>query len=223
MADIALTTVDLGVLTIIGLSGLMAFFRGFVREFISLASWLGASYVTLRALPTVSKYLEPEVGSPVIATGIAAVAIFFITLILISIVTGLILKVLKPAAKVGLFDNLLGLCFGVARGTLIVAIAYYIMGVVIVEKDFPKAVLEAKSRPYIAQAATWVGTFTPQALNVITDKKPLNTDALKNSAGKVVKAIDDGAEALPDADTAPNNLPSFEDLQERLREENANR
>mgnify|MGYP003386388361 CR=1 FL=1 len=223
MADISLNIVDLGVLTIIGLSALMAFFRGFVREFISLASWVGASYVTLRTLPIVSKYLEPQVGSPVIATGIAAVAIFFITLILISIVTGLILKVLKPAAKVGLFDNLLGLCFGVARGTLMVAIAYYIMGIVIVEKDFPEAVKEAKSRPYIAQAATWVGTLTPTALNAITDKKSLNTDGLKASGAKVIKALDEGAAALPDEDTPDETMPSIEDLQQRLREENEKR
>lgn len=223
MADITLNMVDLGVLTVIGLSGLMAFFRGFVREFISLASWVGASYVTLRALPIVSKYVEPEVGSPVIATGIAAVAIFFTTLILISIVTGLFLKLLKPAAKVGLFDNLLGLGFGVARGTLMVAIAYYIMGIVIVEKDFPEAVKEAKSRPYIAQAATWVGTLTPTALNAITDKNPINTDALKNSADRVGKALDDGAAALPDDDAISNNRPSIEDLQQRLREENERR
>lgn len=223
MADITLTMVDLGVLTVIGLSGLMAFFRGFVREFISLASWVGASYVTLRALPIVSKYLEPEVGSPVIATGIAAVAIFFTTLILISIVTGLFLKLLKPAAKVGLFDNLLGLGFGVARGTLMVAIAYYIMGIVIVEKDFPQAVKEAKSRPYIAQAAAWVGTLTPTALNAITDKNPITTDALKNSADTVSKALDDGAAALPDDDAISNNRPSIEDLQQRLREENERR
>ena len=215
--------VDLGVLTVIGLSGLMAFFRGFVREFISLASWVGASYVTLRTLPIVSKYVEPEVGSPVIATGIAAVAIFFTTLILISIVTGLFLKLLKPAAKVGLFDNLLGLGFGVARGTLMVAIAYYIMGIVIVEKDFPEAVKEAKSRPYIAQAATWVGTLTPTALNAITDKNPINTDALKQSADTVGKALDDGAAALPDDDAISNNRPSIEDLQQRLREENEKR
>jgi len=220
MADITLNMVDLGVLTVIGLSGLMAFFRGFVREFISLASWVGASYVTLRTLPIVNQYLEPQVGSPVIATGIAAVAIFFITLILISIVTGLFLKLLKPAAKAGLFDNLLGLCFGVARGTLIVAIAYYIMGIVIVENDFPKVVKDAQSRPYIAKAAQWVGALTPKALDAITDKKPINTEALKNSAAKVVKALDDGAATLPDDDTPTSNLPSFEDLQQRLREEN---
>lgn len=221
MADISLNMVDLGVLIVIGLSALMAFFRGFVREFISLASWVGASYVTLRTLPIVSKYLEPQVGSPVIATGIAAVGIFFTTLIVISIITGLILKVLKPSAKVGLFDNLLGLCFGVARGTLIVAIAYYIMGIVIVENDFPKVVKEAKARPYIAEAAKWVGAFTPTALNAITDKKPINTDALKNSAAKAVKAIDEGASTVIDEDTPTNNMPSFEDLQQRLREENA--
>lgn len=223
MTDIGLNMFDLGVLTVVGLSALMAFFRGFVREFISLTAWVAASIVTLRTLPAVSKYLEPQVGSPVIATGIASVAIFFITLIVITIITGLILKVLKPSAKVGLLDNLLGLCFGAARGTLIVAIAYYIMGIAILEKDFPKVIQDAYSRPYIAQAARWVGTLTPTALDAITDKKLLDTDALKRSKAKVVKALDDGANALDHSNSDSSDSLSIEDLKQRLREENERR
>jgi membrane protein required for colicin V production len=223
MADISLTMFDLGVLIIIGLSALMAFFRGFVREFLSLIGWLGASIITLRTLPLVSKALEPHIGSPVIATGIASVLIFFGALIVFSIISGFIIRVLKPGSKVGLFDNLLGLCFGVARGTLMVAIAYYILGVVLVEKDFPKAIKEAYTRPYIGQVAKWVGTFTPNALNVITDKKPLDGEAIKNSGAKVVKIIEDAPSELPDAYDVKRNTPSIEDLQQRLREENEKR
>lgn len=223
MADISLTVFDLGVLAIVGLSALMAFFRGFVREFLSLVGWLAASVITLRTLPIVSKTLEPHIGSPVITTGIASVLIFFGALIVFSIITGFIIKVLKPSAKVGVLDNLLGLCFGVARGTLMVAIAYYIMGVVLVEKDFPKAVKDAYSRPYIAQVAKWVGTFTPNALNVITDKKSIDADAIKNSGAKVVKIIEDAPIELPDTYDPKRNTPSIEDLQQRLREENERR
>ncbi|MDX2094409.1 MAG: CvpA family protein [Alphaproteobacteria bacterium] len=217
MSDISLTLFDFGVLFVVGLSALLSFFRGFLREFISLAAWLGASVITLRTLPMVSHYLEPRVGSTVVASGIAAVAIFFTTLIAISMVSGLLLKLLKPGAKVGLFDNLAGLCFGVARGVLIVAIAYFIMGIVLLEKDFPKAVTASQARPYIARVATWVGTLTPSALDAVTAAPPGTADA---PPAKVVKTIDDAVDDLPDADTPEDSMPSIEDLKQRIREEN---
>ena len=223
MADIALTSFDLGVLIIIGLSALMAFFRGFVREFLSLVGWLGASIITLRASPIVGKALEPHIASKDIATVVASVLIFFVALIVFSIVSGFIIKVLKPSAKVGLFDNLLGLCFGAARGALMVAIAYSILNVALVEKDFPKAVKDAYTRPYVAQVADWVRTFTPEALDTITNKKLIDGDAVKESGAKVVKIIEDAPSTLPDADDVRRNTPSIEDLQQRLREENERR
>lgn len=216
MSDISLTLFDFGVLFVVGLSALLSFFRGFLREFISLAAWLGASVMTLRTLPMVSHYLEPRVGSTVVASGIAAVAIFFTTLIAISMVSGLLLKLLKPGAKVGLFDNLAGLCFGAARGVLIVAIAYFIMGIVLLEKDFPKAVETAYTRPSIARVAAWVGTLTPSALDAVT-AAPGTADA---TPAKVVKTIDDAVDDLPDADAPNDSMPSIEDLKQRLREEN---
>ncbi len=220
MADITLNVFDLGVLAIVGLSALMAFFRGFVREFLSLVGWLGASIITLRALPTVSKMLEPHIPSPVIANGIASVLLFFGCVLIFSIISGFIIKVLKPGAKVGLFDNLMGLCFGSARGILMIAIGYHVMTVVITEKDYPKAVKDSYAAPHIAKVAKWVGTLTPEALKAITDKKPLDADALKNTSDSIKNAIQKLPSDLPSENDINRRTPSIEELQQRLREEN---
>jgi membrane protein required for colicin V production len=221
MADVSLNMFDLGVLIIVGLSALLSFFRGFVRELTSLAAWIGASVITLRFMEPVSAWLKPQVHNDAIASAIASIGLFLVTLITISIAMGLILKVLKPGAKVGLFDNLVGLCFGVARGVLIVAIAYFVMSKFFVdEKNYPDVVKQAMSRPYVEKAANWVGTFTPSTLNAITDKKTPDADSLKNSAAKISKALNGGSSTAPDEDSTTTHMPSIEDLQERIREEN---
>lgn len=220
MADVTLNMFDLGVLSIVGLSALMAFFRGFVREFLSLVGWLGASIITLRALPTVSKMLEPHIASPVIANGIASVLLFFGCVLVFSIISGFIIKVLKPGAKVGLFDNLMGLCFGSARGILMIAIGYHVMTAVLAEKDYPEVIKESLAAPSIAKVAKWVGTLTPEALKAITEKKAIDADTLKNAGDSIKSSLEKLPGNLPSDDDINHRTPSIEELQQRLREEN---
>lgn len=237
MTEITLNMFDLIVLTVVGLSALLSFFRGFLREVFSLAGWLVASVVTLRYLKPAAAFVRPHVGSEVVASGIASVGLFFITLILISIVTGMILKFLKPAARIGLFDNLVGLCFGVARGVLIVALGYFIMTIVLAEKDYPKWVKDAYSRPYVAQVARFIGELTPAYLDKLTKGGTKDSadgdlgEAAKQSVNEMLKKIDktrDGAvstvdEVTDDIDEEARKIPTIEDLQKRIKEENERR
>ena len=221
MTDASMNLFDLGVLIIVGLSAMLSFFRGFVREVMSLGAWVGASIITLYAFPSVSKFIEPQVKSAVVASGLASMGTFFVVLILLSIVTSFILKFAKTGSEIGVLDNLVGLCFGVARGVLIVAIAYFVMTIVLVEKDYPDWVKTAKSRPYVAKAALWVGKLTPSYLNAVTDKgKAVLEDATKSDkepsrASHIDRVRESGRDA-----SEHSTLPSIEDLQERIREEN---
>jgi membrane protein required for colicin V production len=233
MVETSMNIFDLGVLIIVGLSALLSFFRGFVREILSLGAWMGAVVITLYMFPSATKFIEPHVGSAVIASGLASIGLFFVALISISIITGLVLKFLKTGAEVGLLDNLVGLCFGVARGVLIVAIAYFIMSVMIVEKDYPDWVKEAKTQPFIAKAATLVGKLTPSYLNTITNKDEKKSDdpvleESKKQMNELIQKWDKKAketitEAAPEEDLPAATLPSIQDLQQRIKEENEKR
>jgi membrane protein required for colicin V production len=227
MIESSFNILDLIVLIVIGLSAMLSFFRGFLREVMSLGTWIAASIIALYLFPTASKLIEPHVKSAVIASGLASIGVFFIALISISIASGLLLKFIKPSKDVGILDNLIGLCFGVARGVLIVAIAYFIATIVIVEKDMPDWVQEAKSRPYIAKAAKAVAKLTPSYLDAITAKgKHAAADDKKSGEKKfddVLKKLDASHDKKSDAsdDASPSAaLPSMEDLQQRIREEN---
>jgi membrane protein required for colicin V production len=223
MVETSMNIFDLGVLIIIGLSALLSFFRGFVREILSLGAWAGATIITLYTFPMASKVIEPHVKSDTIASGIASIGVFFIALILISIVTGLIIKFLKTGNEVGVLDNLVGLAFGVARGVLIVAIAYFVMTIVVVEKDYPAWVKESKSQPYVAKAAHWVAKLTPSYLDAITNKADTTKieDAVDSAKHRnVLNHKDTSSKGDIDADIPQSTLPSIEDLQQRIREEN---
>ncbi len=225
---------DLIVLTIVGLSGLLSFFRGFVREMMSLGAWVVASVVTLKFLEPASHFVRAQVKSELLSTAIAAIGLFVITLILISIATGMFIKFLKPGEKVGLLDNLAGLAFGVARGVLIVAIIYFVVSKFFAdEKSMPDWAKHARTRPFAAEAAAWVGKLTPDYLEALSHKKGGDSDeedADKDNEKPRKKHEDrdriltphrvDAESKAEEEPDAPSSLPSMEDLQRRIREEN---
>ncbi len=231
MQDLPINMFDIIVLTVVGLSALLSFFRGLFKEVFSLSGWAVAAVVSLRFLEPAANYIKPHVGSAPIATGIAAVGLFFITLVLISILSGLLLKVLKPAAKIGLIDNLGGLAFGVARGALIVVLGYFIMSIVVGEKNYPKWITEAYSKPYVERGAQELKDFAPEYLDKLTGKKP-GEKTLGDEAEKHLNTVIEHMERTKDAtvdqvrDTEEkmqnesDKMPSFEDLQQRIRQEN---
>ena len=235
MEETSLGLFDLSVLIIVGLSALLSFYRGFIREILSLGGWIVASIVTLRYLEPATEYLRPQIGNAAISVAVASIGLFLVSLILFSILTRMVIKFLKLEEKVGLLDNLAGLCFGFARGALIVAIGFFIMSKFFTsEDDYPKGVREAITRPYVEKAAHLLGTLMPGYLDKLADKKDgessetLSPEDSKKHMNELIqkwdkKAKDKLGEIVPEEDLPASSLPSIEDLQQRIRQENERR
>jgi membrane protein required for colicin V production len=235
MPETSMNLFDLGVLIIVGLSALLSFYRGFIREVLSLGGWVVASIVTLRFLEPATDFIRPQISSGPIAVAVASISLFLITLILFSIITGMVIKFLKIGEKVGLLDNLAGLCFGVARGALIIAIVFFVMTKFFTnEKDYPKVVQQAVTRPYVEQCAQWIGAMTPNTLDRIMNKKEtqpsddVDPEVSKKQMNELIRTWDKKASAkhnnrTPAEDLPTSSLPSIEDLQQRIRQENEKR
>lgn len=215
MVETSFNLFDLIVLAVVGLSALLSFFRGFIREVLSLGAWIGSSIITLYAFPHVAKWIEPQVSSTMVASGLAAIGTFVGSLVIISIVTGVLLKYVKTGSDVGLFDNILGLAFGVARGVLLIAIAYFIMGVVIREEDYPEWVKTAESKPYVEKAAKWVADVAPSYLDEISPLKEKDPNATEEKKPGVVKRMEQEKEA---GETKPDvEWESLDELKKRMQ------
>ena len=200
---------DLIVFGVLGLSALLSFFRGFVREVLSLGAWVGASVITLYTFPDVAKWVEPKVGSEGIAAGIATLGTFMTALITISLFNRLLLRLFKSGSEIGLLDNGLGLIFGVARGALLIALAYYSMSLVMDKDDYPPWMKGSMTQPYVEKAAATIAKVAPSYLNDVEAKKG-KEKSIKTPA--LDKAIEEGN------DTADRHWQSMDELQRRMRE-----
>ena len=107
-------------------SVIFSFFRGFVREAISLVTWFLAFYLALKFAPSVSGLFHSVISNPKAAYIAAAIVIFVVVLILGAVVSKLAHGVIQ-LSFLGFFDKILGFAFGVVRGILLVTIILFII------------------------------------------------------------------------------------------------
>lgn len=108
-------------LGILLLSTLLAVFRGFVREAISLVSWIAAFILALLFANTVGNLLYHSVHNASVKYAISYITIFLIILAIGMLINFLIGKLVKVTG-LGFFDTILGGLFGFMRGICLLVI-----------------------------------------------------------------------------------------------------
>ncbi|MEJ6398602.1 CvpA family protein [Yoonia sp. 208BN28-4] len=126
------TIIDGVVAIIIVLSALLAYSRGLVREAMAIAGWIGATILAfifadqvqplVRQVPVLGDFIGDSCELSIIA---AFAAVFAVALVVVSIFTPLFSSLVQRSALGGL-DQGLGFLFGVFRGILLVAVAFFV-------------------------------------------------------------------------------------------------
>jgi membrane protein required for colicin V production len=186
---------DLGLLIIIFISALLAMLRGFTREVLAIASWGAAAVAAYYLYPLLLPYVKPHVSKDILALGISAVIVFFITLIIASLITARISDAILDS-KVGPLDRSLGFVFGAVRGLLLCVIAFIFFSWLVPEKTQPEWVKNARMKPLLQATGDQLMAVLPDDPEGILAKL------------KKPKAIG-GDEAAPDTDSDPKtNSPT---------------
>ncbi|MCP4392430.1 MAG: CvpA family protein, partial [Gammaproteobacteria bacterium] len=98
---------------------LISLIRGFVKESISLVTWIVAGVLAFRYFPAMAVLLEPFVEAPTIRN-VAGFAILFISTLVVGAIVNFIMSQLVSKTGLSGTDKALGVVFGGARGVLIV-------------------------------------------------------------------------------------------------------
>src|SRR6476619_5943801 len=156
-----ITILDLVLLGVMLVSGLLAMVRGFMREILSIAAWGTAALVTLysfsKLLPTARTYFN---NNDTVASVVVVAGVFVGTLILVQIVTVRISDMILDS-RIGALDRTLGFLFGLARGLLIVVVAFMFFSWLVPDKQRPDWVTGAKSRVVLQGTGDWLMSLLP--------------------------------------------------------------
>jgi membrane protein required for colicin V production len=156
-----ITLLDIGLILVMLISGLLAMVRGFMREVLSIAAWVLAAGATLYSYAKLLPYAKQYFNNDVVATVAVVGGVFLVTLIVVSIFTVRISDMVLDS-RVGALDRTLGFLFGLARGLVIVVVAFMFFTWLVPDRSQPEWVKSAKSRVVLSGTGQWLISMLPE-------------------------------------------------------------
>jgi membrane protein required for colicin V production len=156
---------------IIALSGLIAFFRGFIQETLSLLLWVFAFAASMFLNEYLDPYVLDYINNPEVRRILTIITVF----VGIIFFGGLLVKLLRGLihwSGMGGLDRFLGVLFGFFRGIILIMVVYLVL-----PSDFKQSSFIVQS-----QSASYLNKYAPMAekffKNMISNKNSvmLNSD-----------------------------------------------
>lgn len=140
---------DMVVIGVLLISGILAMVRGFTREVLAIASWALAALAAFLFYKQLAPVFVVNAGIPEkFAMPAAAATIFLGALIVAYFVTAKLSDVILDS-RIGALDRTLGFIFGLARGFLLMVVAFGLFEALVGDKQQPTWVADAKTRPML--------------------------------------------------------------------------
>src|SRR5262245_11368516 len=137
---------------IIVVSSLISLSRGFVKEALSLITWIVAGGIAWMFGGALSQHLAPYIQLPS-ARVIAGCAILFVATLLVGALVNFLIGELVRVTGMSGTDRVLGMVFGGARGVLLVVLLVGLLSLAPVQQDpwWQQSVL----LPHFLMVADW--------------------------------------------------------------------
>ncbi|MBN8940939.1 MAG: CvpA family protein [Rhizobiales bacterium] len=196
------TYLDMGLAAIMLISALLAMVRGFVREVLSIASWGLAALATWWAFPRLLPIAQTQVSNELAAKAIVIAGVFLTVLVVVSLITIRISDAILDS-KIGVLDRTLGFAFGLARGLVIVVVAFAFFTWLVPSTNRPDWIAKAKSYALLENTKDWLIEKLPQDIEGSDILRRLN----RSQQPPAAPAEGTAPPAAPAAPAAPGATP----------------
>ena len=170
MGILSMALIDWIIIGILTVSGLISLKRGFVREALSLASWVAAFVIARLFADELAVLLKDHIDNPAWAFGAAFLILFVFTLFAGAAINYLFSELVKMTGLTGT-DRLFGIVFGVVRGGLIVIVAYTVLKIFSVGKNWTDSILI----PWLEPVSAWATEYVQHASSAIIELTDSNS------------------------------------------------
>jgi membrane protein required for colicin V production len=179
-----MTGFDIIILLVVAVSALLAFFRGFVREALSMAAMFIAILAVLWGFPMLRTPMRDLIETGWVADVVTVGLIFVLVYIAVRVATGRIHEWIHDSEPLGILDRTAGLLFGVARGFVLMAVGALVVTSVAPIDMLPKSLREAKFYPLVMLTADGLKHLAPRVGQAATDMGRSASAMGKDMAGE---------------------------------------
>ena len=156
--------IDIIIAVALGLSIVVGFVRGFVKEAISIAALLFAIWASLYFGPAAGNVSSSWLSSEELQTWFGRILVFAIILSVGGLLGWGISKLVRMSVLNGM-DRLSGSLFGAARGVLLLAV--FIIGGQFAGFDNDDWWLQSRLIPHVEIVADWIKVMSPKGLELL--------------------------------------------------------
>ncbi|MEQ8326065.1 MAG: CvpA family protein [Parvibaculum sp.] len=215
-----MTLFDVIVIGVVLVSSALALLRGFTNEVLSIIAWVVGALAALWLFPYLTPVLRGVISPEWLAAAIAAVGIFIVAYVIVAAFTSRWSDSLMDIhERAGLLDRTLGFIFGLARGLLIVTVAYLFFAWLVPNSDDqPDWIRNAKTRPLVEDSAALLFSLAPQPGSGTTNGSGDRTTAPLQSQPPRQQAAPPPAEPRqtpPDSGADTGNGPGYNPSERR--------
>jgi len=153
--------IDYTIIALIGISSTIGLLRGFVKEAFSLLLWVVAIWIGLNFSREFATFLEAIISYPSARIATAFALLFFITLILGSLISYLLGALIEKTGLTG-SDRFAGMIFGIVRGMVVVSLVVMMAGLTPLPED--PWWKESSLIPPFQSLAVWLRDHIPSGM-----------------------------------------------------------
>jgi len=169
--DLPINITDAAIVAVLLISGVFAFFRGFVHELLAVVSWIGAGVANLYGFPYAQPTARELIASQIMADMAAGIGVFVAVLVVLSILTRVLSRRVRDSS-LGPLDRTLGLVFGFARGAVLVCLAWLVLIWLLPREDHPRWITEARTLPLVERGGAALYAILPARLRATEGLNP---------------------------------------------------
>lgn len=159
------TFVDVVVAVVLLGSAGFAFMRGFVHEVLAILAWVGAVFAAMYGFTPAQPLFRQYIGAGWAADAAAALSIFLVSLLLLSLTTKALSNRVQNSA-LGSVDSSLGFVFGLVRGAALLCLAYMVAAWLFSPDQPPQWLAQAKTRPWLERGSMLLKGFAPAEFGI---------------------------------------------------------
>jgi membrane protein required for colicin V production len=210
-----LTLFDIIVLGLLGVSALVGFVRGAVREITTVAAFILAAFAAVFALRFIGSMARAAIHPPWLGNITALLIVFLAVYVVLRVISGGMIRSLHNTKGLGMVDRLVGGGFGLIRGLIVLGLINMAIHLAPPATGAPGWITNAKLYPLTAKCAELIRAIAPKGSQIAHRLTPEIENAVRSNDGDTDASSEGGQSSESGYDKAARK--GLDDVGEKTR------